>query len=249
MLEQIDNSFTISRVLLILLSLAITSFEVALLGSELLPEFSVLVLDSSDASWQGRGRLAFAAEAISRPRDGVSLSRGMSSASSLSAMAARCLGNSTWPLARRQKLEAGLLFVENGALDSARRLQVVCQLDIHLWLVLRGELDATSFLVDKYQDLRSVTRCLLERLHCFGALAADLRGSGLLRLLVKAEELVLVALRIVRSLRHLDDSSLEAEADEVLGGRVVCKLFACWGEWLLRGEEAVVLIVDELFEG
>ena len=53
---------------------------------------------------------------------------------------------------------------------------------------------------------------------------------------------------VVGALRHLDDTSLEAEANEVLGSGVVSELVAGGREGLLRGQEIVVLIVDELLE-
>jgi hypothetical protein len=67
-------------------------------------------------------------------------------------------------------------------------------------------------------------------------------------LLVEAKELVLVSFSVVGALRHLDDTSLEAEANEVLGRGVISELVAGGREGLLRRQEIVVLIVDELLE-
>lgn len=119
-----------------------------------------------------------------------------------------------------------MLLIKDGSFDATHGLHVVCELSVHLWLVLGRELDAAPFLVDEDDDVLRVGSCLLECLDGLRALGTNLGGRGLVRLLVEAEELILVTLRIVRAFRHLDDSSLETESNEVFGGGIICEFLS-----------------------
>jgi len=41
---------------------------------------------------------------------------------------------------------------------------------------------------------------------------------------------------------------LQAESNEIFCGGVISKLLSSWSEWLVRGEEVVMLIIDEILE-
>lgn len=73
LLEEFDYSLTVSGELLVFFVLAIGTLETAFLGSDLLPELSVLVLDLSDVLWEGGGSLTLATEAVGGARAGVDL--------------------------------------------------------------------------------------------------------------------------------------------------------------------------------
>lgn len=61
--------------------------------------------------------------------------------------------------------------------------------------------------------------------------------------------MVLASPSLKAALRHLNDTSLEAETDEVLCDRIVCEELSCGFEGLSGSEERAVPVVDVLLDG
>lgn len=60
--------------------------------------------------------------------------------------------------------------------------------------------------------------------------------------------MVFISISIECSLWHCDDSSLQAESNEIFGNLIIAEFVAGGSVLLFRSEEIVSLIIDKLFE-
>jgi len=157
-----------------------------------------------------------------------------------------------WKLTRRltwcHQIKACLFLTKDSTFIVARGLQVLRQKGIHFWLVFGWEFDTSALLVYEHNNLTFIRSSLLESFESLTLVWAYLDGGGLLWLFIKSEKLVFISVSIECSLWHCDDSSLQAESNEIFGNLIIAEFVTGGSVLLFRSEEIVSLIIDKLFE-
>lgn len=147
-----------------------------------------------------------------------------------------------------QQLKPSFFLIKSGSFEVSIGLQIFCKLDVQFWLAVARELESTTTLINECNDFRTVSGSRLELFDGLLAVFTDFGSGSLFSSDIKPKKLIFIGIRFINALRHLDNASLKAETDEVLGIGVVGVFGASCVERRGRGEELVMLVIDEALE-